>query len=182
MVKAQLIEHPFRGVRLQIESEFTYEEVLRRLHELTGSASITEFDAFAASSSSVEQFHRAVTERFVGSSGFMIFAEINHGKWISQYGIHRQVLRIIMGNPLIAITMIRHDISSGLFAPVELLLVDHETGSGSTLYYVRPSSLMMIEGNAQLASAALELDRKLDLLISNVTGLSDQKGAQNPLA
>ena len=172
-MKTQLSEHEFRGVRLQIESELSCTEVLRRLRELTGHAPIAEFDALAASTTSVEQFNRDVTERFVGPSGFMIFAQIDHGKWISQYGINRWVRRIILGNPLIAITMIRHDISAGLFAPVELLLIDHEADSGSTLYYVRPSTLMLIEENAQLASAALELDRKLELLISNVTGLSN---------
>jgi uncharacterized protein (DUF302 family) len=170
-VKAQLIEHEFQGVRLQIDSELSYEEVLRRLHELTGSAPVPEFNAFSASVSSEEQFQRGVTERFVGPSDFMIFAEVDHGRWIEKYGIHRRALRIILGNPLIAITMIRHTIVTGLFAPVELLLVDNETGSGSTLHYVRPSSLIPIAGNAQLASAAKELDRKLHLLISNITGL-----------
>src|SRR5271155_4030343 len=171
-VKAQLIEHEFKGVRLQIESDLSYEEVLRRLHELTGRAPIAEFNALSASAASSEQFQRDVTERFVGPSDFMIFAEIDHGKWINHYGIHRRALRVILGNPLIAITMIRHNIPAGLFAPVEFLLVDKETGSGSTLHYVRPSTLMPIEGNAQLASAAIELDRKLYLLISNITGLT----------
>jgi uncharacterized protein (DUF302 family) len=162
------IEHEFKGVRIEVESARSYEEVLRRLREQTGRAPISEFNALVASVSSAEQFHREVTERFIGASGFMIFAEIDHGKWISHYGIHRRVVRVILGNPLIAITMLRHDISAGLFAPVELLLADHENGSGCILYYVRPSSLMMVEKNSQLASAALELDRKLDLLISNV--------------
>lgn len=144
------------------------------MREQTGRASIGDFNTLVASVSSEEQFNQEVSERFVGPSGFMIFAEFDHGQWISHYGIDRQVLRIILGNPLIAITMLRDDISVGLFAPVELLLVDHENGSGCTLYYVRPSSLMMIEKNAQLAAAALELDRKLELLISNITGFSGQ--------
>ena len=173
MVKAQLIEHKFTGVRLQIESELSYEQVLGRFREQTGRAPIADFNILVTSVSSAEQFHRDVTERFVGQSGFMIFAEFDHGQWIAKYGIHRRVLRIILGNPLIAITMLRHDISAGLFAPVELMLVDHENGSGCTLHYVRPSTLMMIEKNAQLASAALELDRKLDLLIVHIAGLSD---------
>ncbi len=165
---SSLIENEFKGVRLEIESKFSYDEVLRRLHEQTGHASIADFDALVASVTSAEQFNRDVTERFVGPSDFMIFAEIDHGKWISHYGIHRRAVRVILGNPLIAITMLRHDISAGLFAPVELLLVDHENGAGCTLYYVRPSTLMMIEKNDQLAVAALELDRKLALLISTI--------------
>ena len=45
----------------------------------------------------------------------------NHGGWIAKTGIHRKVLRLVIGNPLIAITMMRHDVTAGLFAPVELL-------------------------------------------------------------
>lgn len=171
-METQLVEHEFKGVRLQLESTQTFEEVLRKLRELTGSVAVGELEALAASASSAEEFHQQVTQRFVGASGFMLFAEIDHGKWISKYGIHRRVLRIIMGNPLIAITMMSHDLSVGLFAPVEILLVDHATDSGCSLHYVRPSTLMLIERNAELAAAAKELDRKLDLLIADITGLN----------
>ena len=34
------------------------------------------------------------------------------------------------GNPLIAITMIRHDITAGLFAPVEILVTEKDERSG----------------------------------------------------
>jgi hypothetical protein len=30
-------------------------------------------------------------------------------------------MRVILGNPLIAITMLRHEVTAGLFAPVECL-------------------------------------------------------------
>ena len=55
------------------------------------------------------------------------------------------VVRWILGNPLIAITMIRHDITAGLFAPVEILVTEKERGPGTTITYVRPSSLIFIE-------------------------------------
>jgi len=158
-------------LRLQIESELAFEEALRRLREKTGRTTVGEIGVAAAAAPSVEEFHKDVTKRFVGPSGFMIFSEMDHGEWISRYGIHRRVLRVILGNPLIAITLMRHDISAGLFAPVEILLVENEPGLGCTVHYVRPSTLMLIDGNAALASAASELDRKLDLLMSDVTGL-----------
>lgn len=57
-----------------------------------------------------------------GPSGFMLFALVEHGAWITKAGIDRKAIRAILGNPLIAITMLRHDVSAGLFAPVELLI------------------------------------------------------------
>jgi hypothetical protein len=46
--------------------------------------------------------------------------------------VEHKALRVILGNPLIAITMLRHDLTAGLFAPVELLLLEEE-GNRSSL-------------------------------------------------
>ena len=104
---------------------------------------------------------------YVGPSGFMLFKLFDHGAWITKAGIDRKVLRVILGNPLIAITMLRHDVTAGLFAPVEVLLVDE--GDGSSLTYIKPSSLMVFEPNPQLLSAAKDLDTKLAALAAKVT-------------
>jgi uncharacterized protein (DUF302 family) len=123
----------------------------------------------AVSSATAEQFEEEVKKRFEGPSGFTLFAEIEHTRWIAKYGINQRVLRIILGNPLYAITMLREDISAGLFAPVELLLVSN--GSGAKLCYVKPSSLMVITENVPLKAAAEKLDEKLAQLIALVTEL-----------
>ncbi len=78
-------------------------------------------------------------------------------------------MRVILGNPLIAITMLRHDVTAGLFAPVELLLTD-EGDDGSSVTYVKPSSLMVVEPNPELLSAAEQLDAKLAALAEQVAG------------
>ena len=67
-------------------------------------------------------------------------------------------MRWIIGNPLIAITMIRHDITAGLFAPVELLVTENKDRKGATVTYVRPSTLMVIDDNPPLLAAAEALD------------------------
>ena len=83
----------------------------------------------------------------------MLFALFDHGAWITKAGIDHKVLRAIIGNPLIAITMLRRDVTAGLFAPVEVLLTDEPEGR-SSLTYMRPSSLMVIDNNPELLSAA----------------------------
>jgi uncharacterized protein (DUF302 family) len=99
----------------------------------------------------------------------MLFGSFNHGGWIAKAGIHRKVLRLVIGNPLIAITMISHDVTAGLFAPVELLLTEEENDT-SALTYVVPSSLMVVEPNPPLLSAAQALDAKLAALAADVSG------------
>ena len=111
-----------------------------------------------------------VVQLALGPSDFMEFARFDHGGVVhkGKTGDHPKVFRLIIGNPLIAITMLRHDVTAGLFAPVELLLVD-EGQCRSSLTYVKPSSLMVVEPNAELLSAAKELDSKLAALAARVT-------------
>jgi uncharacterized protein (DUF302 family) len=159
----------FTGVRVQVRSPLAFEEVLGRLRALMGDTSVSEVVALAKEPITEAEFVRQVTERFVGESGFMLFAEIDHGGWLPKFGINRRTVRWILGNPLIAITMIRHDITAGLFAPVELLATENEDGKGTTVTYVRPSSLMAIEDNPPLLAAATALDEKYDALIVRAT-------------
>jgi uncharacterized protein (DUF302 family) len=132
---------------------------------LLGHAPFEELGALVRESNSREEFEREVQRRFVGESGFRKFAEVNHGSWLGMYGIHRRTVRWIFGNPLIAVTMIRHDMTAGLFAPVEMLITEAENGAGVTLTYLLPSSLMVIEDNLPLRAAAEALDEKVAVLV-----------------
>jgi uncharacterized protein (DUF302 family) len=169
MSNATRLVHDFVGKRIEVKSSLLFDDVMKRLREHTGKSTVPLINEVALESHSPEEFDAEVTRRFVGSSGFMLFAEIEHSGWIALYGIHRRVLRIILGNPLFAITMMREDIFAGLFAPVEMLLV--EDGEGSTLSYVQPSSLMVIAKNEPLLKAALALDTKFEELVAGITGL-----------
>ncbi len=159
----------FNGVRTVVTTSVDFDEVLIRLRARMGRASVQEIVALAKTPISQEEYVREVEERFVGESGFMLFAELDHGAWLSKFGIHRRTVRWILGNPLIAVTMIRHDITAGLFAPVELLITEEEDGQGTTLTYVRPSSLMVIANNPPLLAAATALDQKYDWLVALAT-------------
>jgi uncharacterized protein (DUF302 family) len=152
----------FDGARVRYDSGKSYDELLSDIGEKPVS-----LDDLVMASSDWESYRQEV-EPHAGPSGFMLFNLIDHGAWITKAGIERKVMRVILGNPLIAITMLRHDVTAGLFAPVELLLVDEGEGR-SSLIYVKPSSLMVVENNPELLSAAEELDAKLAALATKVT-------------
>jgi uncharacterized protein (DUF302 family) len=160
---------PFQGLRVGVETSVPIGEVLSRLRRLMGDASVPEFAALVKEAANQAEFAEKVEERFVGESGFMLFHEIDHGAWLPKFGIKRRCLRLILGNPLIAITMLRLDITAGLFAPVEVLLTEREAGPGTIITYVRPSSLIVIGENPPLRQAAEALDEKLDALIAEVS-------------
>jgi uncharacterized protein (DUF302 family) len=160
----------FDGVRVRYDSAKGYDELLAALLADIGEKPV-QINDFATATDDWQSYQDRV-EPHAGPSGFMLFNLIDHGAWIRKAGIDRKVMRVILGNPLIAITMLRHDVSAGLFAPVELLLVEED--DGSSLTYVKPSSLMVVENNPELFSAAKELDAKLAALATKVTsGLNE---------
>ena len=74
-----------------------------------------------------------------------------------------------IGNPLIAITMMRHDIEAGLDVPVRLAIYEHTDGK-TRLVFNKPSSLMSRLRNVAVQDAACRLDAKMMALGETVTG------------
>ena len=161
---------PFEAKRVRFNSTRSFDEVLLNLRKLVGTATPQKVNKQESGGGTREQFEKAIQSQ-VGESGFMLFFEIDHGDWLPVFGIQRKVVRLILGNPLIAITMMRHDLTAGLFAPVEMLVVENESGDGSIVIYDVPSSLMRIENNPAMLEAAHALDSKLQTLVSRVTGV-----------
>jgi len=93
-------------------------------------------------------------------------AQVDHSRWIEKYGIKRRLLRWIFGNPLIAITMLRHDCTAGLFVPIKLLLAESDDGASCNVTYVVPSSLIVVDANPELLAAAQALDAKAEALVA----------------
>src|ERR1700761_5500104 len=89
---------------------------------------------------SKQQFEDATNQQ-LGPHGFMQFFQLNHGSWMGLYGVQqgKQAIRVIFGNPQIAITMLKHDVNAGLFVPVEALLVESEDGKSTVVVQVKPS-------------------------------------------
>ncbi len=166
---SQTDNKPFHGIRTVVTTSASFDDVCHRLRDQMGTATVPQIVALAQQPISQADYIAQVEERFVGESGFMLFAEIDHGSWLHIFGIRRRTVRWVLGNPLIAVTMIRHDITAGLFAPVEILITEVEDGQATSVTYVRPSSQMVIDDNAPLLEAAIALDIKFNRLIANAT-------------
>jgi uncharacterized protein (DUF302 family) len=156
----------FDGVRIHIDTDKTYEDLVAALLSDIGEMPESITDLPAVFFQDWKSFATEIT-RHLGSSEFMLMHLIDHGEWLQTAGINRKALRAILGNPLIAITMLRHDLTAGLFAPVELLLLE-EDHNRSSLTYIKPSSLMVVDDNPPLRAAALALDEKLAALVAKV--------------
>ena len=161
-------EISFNGVRIRFDSKKSFDELVATLLADVGEEPL-KIDELSAKFETWESY-RTEVESHVGPSGFILFALMNHGAWIKKVAIRKKVLRVVIGNPLLAITMLRHDLTAGLFAPVELIVIE-EDNNQSSLTYVRPSSLMVVEKNEPLLAAAEVLDEKLQTLAAKVTAV-----------
>jgi uncharacterized protein (DUF302 family) len=171
MTKARATATTFDGQRIRITTPRSFDDVLTRLRQLIGTAAVEQVSAAMQQlgGPSQENFETVVRSQ-LGPSEFMLFHEINHSQWLPLYGVTQRVLRLIFGNPVIAFTMMRDDLTAGLFAPVEVLLVEHDNGQGCTVVYNLPSAQVAAE-DPSLLPAARELDNKLNALISDATGV-----------
>jgi len=156
---------PFHAVRIRIESQLTYDHLVERLLEQIGQEPV-KLDKIAEQNSSWESYLDAVV-KLQGPGGFMLFGLIDHGAWVSKTGLSSNALRVVFGNPLVAITILKHDLTAGLFVPVECLVLAERHGR-SSITYIQPSSLIALDGSPELLGAARALDLKLENLFEYV--------------
>src|SRR5271156_1624499 len=57
-----------------------------------------------------------------GEEGLMLFGIQDHGALLNIYGKPRKAKQFVVGNPLVAATMTRHDIRAALYAPLRVLV------------------------------------------------------------
>jgi uncharacterized protein (DUF302 family) len=147
----------------------SFEEVVSAFESAVGSVEETGFPALLASTKSAEEFETSVHSR-EGTSGFMRFLTVDHGTWLARIGLNAKARMYTIGNPLIARTMLEHDIAAGLNVPVRLMIYEDAVSRTTRLAYDLPSSLMSGLQNEKVAAAAKKLDAKLITLAAHATG------------
>lgn len=114
-------------------------------------------------------------EKAAGEEGLMLFSIQDHGKLLNLLGTPKKAKQYVVGNPLTATTMTRHDIRAGLYAPLRLLV--YEAGDRSTRVELDlPSSLFGQFNNPEITTVAQALDIKLANLIKKAEGVREEDG------
>jgi uncharacterized protein (DUF302 family) len=149
-------------------SDRTFEDVVDRFEAAVGSVE-DDFDAVVEGAGSLEEFEGRVRSR-EGSSGFMRFLTVDHGAWLALIGMKAKSRMYTIGNPLIARTMLTHELAAGLNVPVRLMIYEHAPTNTVRLAYDLPSSLMSGLHNDEATAAATKLDAKLEALAQLATG------------
>ena len=106
-----------------------FDEVTRRIESLAGRADLPRVRELLAPGGQAEQARRAI-EAMAGPSGLMIFEQLDHGRLLALAGQDRRAMLYLIGNPLIAVEMTRHNVAADLYAPWRFLV--YEGGDGKT--------------------------------------------------
>jgi hypothetical protein len=77
---------PFAGQRIVYSSRLNFDQVMSNLRAHVGETAVANIVELSAASESVETFEKKV-QQYVGDRGFMLLAEIDHGRWIEKFGI-----------------------------------------------------------------------------------------------
>jgi uncharacterized protein (DUF302 family) len=154
-------------------SSRSFEEVVAAFEAAVGSVEGGGFEREVEAAPDPAAFEARLRSH-EGTSGFMRFSTIDHGAWLSALGIApgAKARLYTIGNPLIARTMIKHDLGVGLDVPVRVLIYEDPPSGAVRLAYDLPSSLMSGLRNPDVDVAARNLDAKLVALAEVATGSS----------
>jgi uncharacterized protein (DUF302 family) len=100
-----------------------------------------------------------------GEQGFMIINIFDHGADLLMVGQRRKAKQYLIGNPLVAIQLTRHDMRAALYAPLRVLVFESEPGR-TVVEFDQPSSLFGQFGREEVTAGAVESDGKLDRIIA----------------
>lgn len=155
-------------IHQEFSSEHTFDTVVAAFEAAIGQGDGKSFQSIVDQTTKASDFADRIraTE---GSSGFILFLKVEHSPWLVRVGLEGRATMYVIGNPLIAQTMIRHNIEVGLNVPVRVLIYEDAAKTGRVGYDL-PSSLMARLKNDQITTAAKLLDDKLAALARHCTG------------
>jgi uncharacterized protein (DUF302 family) len=147
---------------VRVTTDRPFEDVSRAFERQLGRFDPEVYKALAAAEEA--EVVRAKIEGMAGPSGFMLFGTNDHGSLLRLAGQKRKAIQYVVGNPLFALQMTRHDVRAALYAPLRVLLYEEE--GRTCVEYDRPSSLLGQFGDDRISPTAAMLDRKLEALVS----------------
>ena len=156
--------------RFTVVSSKSFDVVLQKLEAEIGHPDMSRFVKAVTAAASYEELEKVV-QNAVGPFGLMEFTRFDLGEILrKEHGPGSpQILRLVVGNPLIMKQMGIHVHDVGSYAPVNILI--DERSDGVHLSYDRMASLLAPYGSAEAMEVARNLDAKIEgLLQAAATG------------
>jgi hypothetical protein len=156
---------PFIGVQRRQESTASFDHVLAKLlselgHMPTTMGAPLEFERGSLVAAPPKE---RITSVCV-DNGLTLFNLTEPGEWADPAEPARKLARLGIGHPSLILDLLARDVFSALGAVVNVLLLESVDRKTCTLSYVIPSSLIVLDSNPALATAAKDLDRQIESL------------------
>lgn len=154
--------------RISVVSCRPFAEIVLRLAATVGRPDIDEFHREIAVASTVADLEALVQEA-IGSSGLMEFVRFDIGQILrTEHGRQGpEILRLIVGNPLIMKEMAERVPDAASYAAVTILV--DERADGVHLSYDSMASLIAPYGSEEALGVARDLDAKIEALLQQAT-------------
>jgi hypothetical protein len=111
----------------------------------------------------------AEAARAGGARGLMILDSLDQGAVTSLSGRAKDCRLYLVGNPVIASSILDIDPRGAFYVPFRVCLYDDGGPGGAGIYYDRPSSFLAALGHAGLDEIGLQLDAKIDDVVGAIT-------------
>lgn len=164
MVKEHSTSRTVEIERRSFRSEKSFEEVTRAIEAAVGRPDMAEYLKAARSAKSFAEID-AYVRKTLGPSGFVMFLKLDLGGILrAENGLSGpNIVRYVIGNPLIMKEMVKHVPDAGSYAPLTILI--DERADGVYLTFDTMSSLLEPYESGPALAVARMLDAKTEALI-----------------
>ena len=150
--------------RFSLTSSRPFDAVVAALKSAVGQPNMTEFFKETRATKSFPDLERVV-HGSLGRTDFMLFAEFDLGDILRRETGSKtpQIIRLVVGNPLIMKEMVKHVPDAGSYAPVTVLI--DERPDGVHVSYDKMESCLLGYGSSEALAVARALDEKITNLL-----------------
>ena len=154
--------------RFSLISSKPFDAVVATLRSAVGQPDMVEFFRATRAASSFQDLERVV-QSALGRTSLMLFAEFDLGAILRRETGSKtpNVMRFVVGNPLIMKEMVKHVPDAGSYAPVTILV--DERRDGVHISYDKMESYLLPYGSAEALAVARSLDAKITTLLHECT-------------
>jgi uncharacterized protein (DUF302 family) len=150
--------------RFSLTSSKPFDVVVAAFKSAVGQPDIVEFFKETRATNSFPDLERVV-QRSLGRTDLMLFAQFDLGDILRRETGSKtpNIMRFVVGNPLIMKEMVKHVPEAGSYAPVTVL-IDERT-DGVHVSYDKMESYLLLYGNSEALTVARFLDAKITTLL-----------------
>jgi uncharacterized protein (DUF302 family) len=150
--------------RFSLTSSKPFDVVVAAFKSAVGQPDIVEFFKETRATNSFPDLERVV-QRGLGRTDLMLFAQFDLGDILRRETGSKtpNIMRFVVGNPLIMKEMVRHVPDAGSYAPVTVLI--DERPDGVHVSYDKMESYLRHYGSSEALTVARNLDEKITTLL-----------------